>query len=152
MAFDAELQIVDSQVVDVSEGTSQLSDAGGSVEGVNQLTLGKAGLVDSSWFYVVIEAGTLDDTVDPVKFVLQCAFDGTNYHDIAVIHFIGNDTVKVGVYGVPVGPVDGREDVRLTAALNILRVRVEYTDGTATDDITYSAYIGGPSQFRGVNT
>lgn len=147
--LDAELQIVSSQVVDLSENAEQLSDAGGSVEHVNKLTIGRTGLGGGdAAFVVIIEAGTGDDTVDPVKFVLQFTPDGTNYVDIATISFLGNDSAEPEprIFSAPIGEFDWREEVR-AKDVGALRVAVRYTDGAATDNLTYSAYIGASNPY-----
>lgn len=139
--FDAELQIVSSQVVDVSEGTSQLS----SSVAADVLSIGRKALVGQLAFTVVIEAVTAaaaGANVKPVQFYLQRSNNnGTDYADIAVISLtLAASFAKKGVWSVPIGPFDGREDV-MADADSKLRVKVTYTDNTETDDFTYSAYL-----------
>jgi hypothetical protein len=132
--LDAELQIVDSVVVDLSENAEQLS---------TPFDLGRRGFPMGACFIVHLEDVTLDDTVDPVKFVLQVAVDdGTVFHDVAVIDLQGNDGASLaGPFSVPIGVMDFRAEIRSATDITV-RVAVRYTDGTATDNLTYSAYIG----------
>ena len=145
MALDAELIVVDSQVVDVSEGTSQLSTAGGSVENVNLLTLGRRGFTRDSTFVVVIEAVTAAGAnVIPVQFILQVAPDGTNYVDVSTIELtLAASLAKTGVWSAPIGLRDFVVEQRETTDMKV-RVKVTYTNNGETDDFTYSAYIAGP--------
>lgn len=147
--FDAELQIVSSQVVDVSEGTSQLS----SSVAADVLAIGRSALVGELAFTVVIEAVTAaaaGANVKPVAFYLQRSNDnGSTYGDIAVITLsLAASIAKKGVWSVPLGSRDGREDVMVDAD-SILRVKVTYTDNTETDDFTYSAYITTKQPYPG---
>lgn len=145
--LDAELQIVTSQVVDVSENAEQLSTAGGTTEHVHQLTIGRTGLPEKATFVAIIEAGESDNSVDPIYLVLQYTPDGTNYVDIATINFVGNDSAEpLRIYSVPVGRFDWREEVR-SKDVAILRVAARYPDTAGTDDFTYSAYIAGPNPY-----
>ena len=144
--FDAELQIVDSQVVDVSENAEQLSSSVAS----DVLVIGKAGLVKGLMFVVAIEAVTAaaaGANVIPVKFVLQVSQDGgTTYADLATIQLnTAASLAKLGVWGCPIGPLDQREDVKADEDAQV-RVAVRYTDNAETDNFTYSAYLatGGP--------
>lgn len=144
MAFDAELQIVHSQVVDVSVGTEQLS----SSVAADVLALEGRGLVDDSYFFVVIEAVTAaaaGANVVPVKFVLQLSEDnGATYVDVCTIQFnTAASLAKQGVWQAPVGIIDDRIDTRSVQDSKV-RVAVRYTDNVETDDFTYSAYLGGP--------
>lgn len=139
--FDAELQIVSSQVVDVSQGTEQLST---SVT-ADKLSLGRRSLTGQMAFTITIEAVTAaaaGANVKPVTFYLQRSNDnGSTYGDIAVIYLgLAASIAKQGVWSVPLGARDGREDV-MADADSLLRVRVTYTDNAETDDFTYSAYI-----------
>lgn len=139
--FDAELQIVASQVVDVSAGVEQLS----SSVSADVLSIGRKALVGQLAFTIAIEAVTAaaaGANVKPVSFYLQRSNDNkSTYGDIAVIYLgLAASIAKKGVWSVPIGPFDGREDV-MADADSYLRVRVTYTDNAETDDFTYSAYI-----------
>lgn len=151
MALDAELQIVDSQVVDVSEGTNQLSTAGGSVEGTNLLTLGRRGIPRDATFVVNIEAVTAaaaGANVIPVQFILQVSNDGGSaYVDVCTITLtLAASLARVGIWSKAIGLVDSRQEVRLTGD-QVVRVNVTYTNNGETDDFTYSAYIAGPNPY-----
>jgi hypothetical protein len=143
MAIDAELQIVTSQVVDVSEGTNQLS----SSVAADVLTLGRRGFSRDTHFIVAIEAviaTTPGANVIPMKFILQVAPDGTNYIDVATIHLtLAASLAKLGVWSIPIGLTDYRVEQRDSDDV-ICRVNVTYTNNGETDDLTYSAWIGGP--------
>lgn len=139
--FDAELQIVDSQVVDVSANAEQLS----SSVATDILVIGKAGLVSGLSFVVAIEAVTAAAAaanVIPVKFVLQMSQDGgTTYSDLATIDLTqAASLAKKGCWGIAIGPIDSREEVKADSDAQ-LRVAVRYTDNAETDDFTYSAYL-----------
>ncbi len=139
--FDAELQIVSSQVVDVSENAEQLSTS----VSADKLSIGRKALAGQLAFTVVIEAVTAaaaGANVKPVSFYLQRSNDnGSTYGDIAVITLsLAASLAKRGVWSVPIGPFDAREDV-MADADSLLRVRVTYTDNAETDDFTYSAYL-----------
>jgi len=139
--FDAELQIVSSQVVDVSANAEQLS----SSVAADVLAIGRKALVGQLAFTVVIEAVTAaaaGANVVPVNFVLQRSNNnGSTYGDIAVITLSqAASLAKTGVWSVPIGPFDAREDM-MADADSILRVAVRYTDNAETDDFTYSAYL-----------
>jgi hypothetical protein len=151
--FDAELQIVSSQVVDVSENAEQLST---SVT-ADKLLVGKRGFPENSRFVVHIEATdivTADDAVEPVKFVLQGTLDqGSNWFDMVTITLVDHASLtKKGVYSAPLGFQDFRMEMRVEAAADDdeleLRVAVQYSDTTETHNFTYSAYIGTGNQFR----
>lgn len=133
MAFDAELQIVDSEVVDISENAEQNSAA---------FDLGRQGFPRDATFVVHVEETSADTAVDDVKFVLQMAVDdGTVWHDLATIHLAGNGAVsKQGPYSVPIGLVDPRAEIRSATDITV-RVACRYTDAGGTDNFTYSAYI-----------
>lgn len=143
--LDAELQIVDSQVVDISENANQVSTAGGTTEGVHQLTIGRRGFANDLHFYVIIEAVSADANVDPVKFVLQACPDGTNYIDLATITLFSGPT-KLGVYEVPIGIRDFRQELQGASDM-ILRVDCRYENASGTDDFTYSAYLGSAGPY-----
>ena len=134
MALDAELQIVDSVVVDISENAEQLSTT---------FDLGRRGFPRDACFVVHIEETSADTALDPIKFVLQVAVDdGTVYHDVAVIDLEGNGGASLkGPFSVPIGMMDFRAEIRSATDITV-RVAVRYTDATGTDNFTYSAYIG----------
>lgn len=139
--FDAETQIVASQVVDVSANAEQLS----SSVSADVLALGRASIASGLDFVVAIEAviaAAAGANVVPVKFVLQLSQDdGSTYADIATIQLnLAASLAKKGVWGIPIGPIDSREDVKDTADAKV-RVAVRYTDNAETDDFTYSAYL-----------
>lgn len=137
--LDAELQIVDSEVVDLSEGTNQTSTT---------FDLDRRGFPAGACFVVHIEDVTADDNVDPVDFVLQVAVDdGTVYHDVASITLEGNDGASLkGPFSVPIGPMDFRAEIRSTTDITV-RVDVRYANSCATDNLTYSAYIGSGNPY-----
>jgi len=137
--FDAELQIVDSEIVDISENAEQLSAT---------FDIGRRGFPRDAHFTVHIEDTSADTACDPVKFVLQVAVDdGTVYHDLATIDLQGNASVsKPGPYSVAIGPWDPRAEIRSATDITI-RVAVRYTDAGGTDNFTYSAYITGGNPF-----
>ena len=139
MALDVELQIVDSEVVDVSEGT-------------NLLTLGRRGFTRDTNFVVVIEAVTAATpaaNVIPVQFVLQISLDsGSTYVDQCVITLtLAASLARVGIWSVPIGLLDLRDEKQAVDDLTV-RVKVTYTNNAETDDFTYSAYIAGPGPYR----
>ena len=134
MTLDAELQIVDSEVVDISENAEQLSTT---------FDLGRRGFPRDACFVVHIEETSADNAIDPLKFVLQVAVDdGTVYHDVATIDLRGNDSASLkGPYSVPIGVMDFRAEIRSATDITC-RVAVRYEDASGTDNFTYSAYIG----------
>ena len=147
MALDAELQIVSSQVVDVSENAEQLST---SVV-TDKLNLGRRGFSRDQTFVVAIEAvvaAAAGANVVPVQFVLQASLDsGTVWFDVATISLVNAAALaKLGVWSAPIGMRDFRDEVRATDDLEV-RVAVRYTNNGETDDFTYSAYLGGPNPY-----
>ena len=132
--LDAELQIVESLVVDLSEGTNQSS---------TPFSLDRRGFPSNLCGVIHIEDVTADDNVDPVDFVFQVAVDGgTVWHDVASITLEGNDGASLkGPYSVPLGPMDFRAEIRATTDIEI-RVDVRYANSCATDNLTFSAYLG----------
>lgn len=147
MALDAELIIVDAQVVDVSTGTSQLSTS----VGTDKLATGRTGIPDKTHFIVTIDAVTAaaaGANVIPVQFVLQASLDGgSTYFDVATITLtLAASLAKTGIWATALGLHDFRDEVRATTDL-VFRVKVTYTDNAETDDFTYSAYLGGPCPY-----
>lgn len=132
--LDAELQIVDSVVVDISENAEQLSTA---------FQLDRVGFPAQACFVVHIEETSGDDDIDPLKFVLQASVDsGTTYHDVAAIDLSGANSASLqGPYSVPIGLMDFRAEIRTADEIKC-RVAVRYADAAGTDNFTYSAYIG----------
>lgn len=129
MALDVELQIVDSAVVDVSEGASQASTA---------VNLGKKALVRGATFVVDIEDVS---AAGPFRFDFEYTVDnGVNWYKIASVTTKGDVKVR---RSARIGPVDARIEKQTAASVNC-RVVCNYTDGVSTDDMTYSAYIAGP--------
>lgn len=142
--FDAELQIADSVVVDISENAEQL---------VTAFAMGRRGFPEASHFVVHIEEVSGDDNIDPLKFVLQVSVDGgTTYHDVAVIDLSGANSASLkGPYSVPIGLMDFRSELRSTTEIKC-RVAVRYADAAGTDDFTFSAYITGGNPFPHFST
>lgn len=136
--LDTELQIVDSEVVDVSENASQVSAS---------FTLGRRGFTRDATFFIHLEAVSADTTLDPITFLLEAVVDGTNYFPISTIKLYGNTALaKTRIWQAPIGLWDLRDEVQ---GINDLKVRVTafYVDGAVTDDFTYSAYIGSPASY-----
>jgi hypothetical protein len=137
--LDVELQIVDSEVVDISENAEQLSAA---------FNLGKRGIPAGTAFVIHIEETSADTNVDPVDFVLQVSVDGvpTVWHDVAAITLEGDGGVAdKGPFSVPIGPLDLRVETR---GVDIyVRVAVRYADASGTDNFTYSAYLGSSNSY-----
>lgn len=148
MALDAELQIVSSQVVDVSAGTNQLSTS----VSTDKLALGRTGFPHGLNFAVVIEAVTAaaaGANVIPVEFTLQASLDGgTTWFDCSTISLtLAASLAKKGIWSAPIGPRDFRDEVHADTDL-VVRVNVTYTDNAETDDFTYSAYLCGENPYR----
>lgn len=138
--LDAELQIVDSVTIDVSDSATPAASTTFQME--------KRGFPRNTCFIVHIEETADDNALDPVRFELDVTVDDeTSWHTVAVIELSGNGSVtKKGPYSVPVGPMDFKADVRADTKIG-LRVRVVLATTGSTDDFTYSAYLGSGNPF-----
>lgn len=138
--LDAELQIVDSYVVDISSATSFTTTA---------VQLNRRGFPKNATFVIHLEDTSTDDSIDPWRVELEVSVDGgTVWHRVAAIDFNGNSSAEHGgPFSVPIGMMDFRAEQRSTTEIQV-RTRVTLAATGGADDITFSAYIGSGNEYH----
>jgi len=134
-AMDLNLRLANAVVLDISAATPQTTTA---------VNLGRVGLPDQAYLIVVITDVTAQAVI-PVTWSLQITDDnGTTWHTVGTI--TANVVSAKGAFAVPVGLASFAPEAIAEASIDV-RVLTTHVVVANADDITYDAYLAGPSGF-----